>query len=114
MADAHDKAQLRKAPRITVTPKSDIFYEDKLYRALVQDLSDGGMLLLCTREFTPGTIIGVHLNLAPGVAVDCEVEVRHCSDAGIGVKIDYMDDANRKAYQAYLQEFFSHDLNKLG
>jgi c-di-GMP-binding flagellar brake protein YcgR len=112
MADAPDKAQQRKTPRITVTPKSDIFYEDKLYRALVQDLSDGGMLLLCTREFAPGTIIGVHLNLAPGVAVDCEVEVRHCSDAGIGVKIDYMDDANRKAYQAYLQEFFAHD--KLG
>ena len=60
MADAPDKAQQRKTPRITVTPKSDIFYEDKLYRALVQDLSDGGMLLLCTREFAPGTIIGVH------------------------------------------------------
>ena len=114
MADESDKAHLRKAPRFTVTPKSDIFFEDKLYKALVQDLSDGGMLLLCNRDFDPGTIIGVHLNLAPGVAVDCEVEVRHCTDAGIGVKIDYMDDANRKAYQAYLQEFFSQQLNKLG
>ena len=114
MADSTSKAQLRKSPRLTVTPKSDIFFEDKLYRALVQDLSDGGMLLLCTWEFAPGTIIGVHLNLAPGVAVDCEVEVRHSTDAGIGVKIDYMDDANRKAYLAYLQEFFSQDLNKLG
>ena len=57
MADESDKARLRKAPRFTVAPKSDIFYEDKLYRALVQDLSDGGMLLLCNRDFDPGTII---------------------------------------------------------
>ena len=109
-----DKVFQRKSPRFTVTPKSDIFFEDKIYKALVQDLSDSGMLLLCNREFDSGTIIGVHLNLAPGVAVDCEVEVRHCTEMGIGVKIDYMDDSNRKVYQSFLQEFFSQQLNKSG
>ena len=59
-----DKVFQRKSPRFTVTPKSDIFFEDKIYKALVQDLSDSGMLLLCNREFDSGTIIGVHLNLA--------------------------------------------------
>ncbi len=114
MATAPDKTFQRKSPRFTVTPKSDIFFEDKMYKALVQDLSDNGMLLLCSRDFEPGSIIGVHLNLAPGLTVDCEVEVRHCTDQGIGVKIDFMDDQNCKAYQGYLQEFFSQQLNKLG
>ena len=114
MASAADKAFQRKSPRFTVTPKCDIFFEDKMYKALVQDLSDNGMLLLCSRDFDPGAIIGVHLNLAAGVTVDCEVEVRHCTDQGIGTKIDYMDDQNRKAYQGYLQEFFSQQLDKLG
>ena len=114
MAAASDKAHLRDSPRFAVTPKSDIFFNDKTYKALVQDLSDSGMLLVCSREFGVGDILGVHLNLAPGVTVDCEVEVRHSAELGTGVKIDYMDDANRKNYQAYLQEFFSQQLNKLG
>ncbi len=109
-----DKPHLRSSPRFTVTSKSSIFYEDKMYAAMVQDLSDGGMLLMCHRDFDQGTIFGVHLNLSPGVSVDCEVEVRNRSEMGIGVKIDYMDDQNRKLYQAYLQEILSHQLNKLG
>ena len=64
---------------------------------------------LCRSYFRSGVI-----NLAPGLTVDCEVEVRHCTDQGIGVKIDFMDDQNCKAYQGYLQEFFSQQLNKLG
>lgn len=114
MAIPPDKVFQRKSPRFTVTPKSDIFFEDKMYKALAQDLSDSGMLLLCSRDFDAGAIIGVHLNLAPGIAVDCEVEVRHCTEMGIGVKIDYMDDQNRKAYQIFLQEQFSQQLNKSG
>jgi hypothetical protein len=114
MADSPNKAYLRKAPRFAVTPKSDVFFGGKIYKALVQDLSDSGMLLICNREFAVGDILGVHLNLAPGVAVDCEVEVRHSSELGTGAKIDFMDDLNRKNYQSYLQEFFSHQLNKSG
>ena len=114
MAAASDKTHLRSSLRFTVKSKCDIFYNDKLYKALVQDLSDGGMLLMCNLDFDVGTIFGVHLNLSPTVSVDCEVEVRNCSELGIGVKIDYMDDQNRKLYQDYLQDFLSHQLNKLG
>lgn len=35
MATAPDKTFQRKSPRFTVTPKSDIFFEDKMYKALV-------------------------------------------------------------------------------
>ena len=114
MAAASGKAHLRDSPRFAVTPKSDIYCGEKMYKALVQDLSDSGMLLICSREFAVGDILGVHLNLAPGVAVDCEVEVRHSTELGTGVKIDYMDEQNRNNYQGYLQEFFSQQLNKLG
>ena len=114
MADGPDKLTLRSSPRFTVTSKCSIFYEDKMYKAMLQDLSDGGMLLMCHRDIDNGTIFGVHLDLSPGVSVDCEVEVRNHTEMGIGTKIDYMDDQTRKLYQSYLQEFFSHQLNKLG
>jgi hypothetical protein len=114
MATESDKRSLRSSPRFAVTMKCSIFYEDKLSPAMVQDLSDGGMLLQCSRDFKPGTIFGVHLNLSHGASVDCEVEVRNRSEMGIGVKIDYIDDKDRNLYQAYLQEFFSQQLNKSG
>ena len=109
-----DKPHLRSSPRFTVTSKCAIFYEDKMSKAMVQDLSDGGMLLMCNRDFDQGIIFGVHLDLSPGVSIDCEVEVRNRAESGIGVKIDYMDDQNRKLYQGYLQEILSSQLNKLG
>ena len=114
MADGPDKRSLRSSPRFAVKMKCSIFVEDKLSPAMVHDLSDGGMLLMCNRDFKQGTIFGVHLNLSTGAAVDCEVEVRNRSEMGTGVKIDYIDDQNRKRYQAYLQEFFSNQLNKSG
>lgn len=114
MAGASDKTYVRSTPRFAVTFKCSIFYADKMHTARVQDLSDGGMLLMCNRDFDLGTIFGVHLDLSPGVAVDCEIEVRNRSAAGVGVKIDYMDEQNRKRYLDYLQECFSHQLNKLG
>lgn len=114
MAAASDKTYLRSSPRFAITSKCGIFYKDKMYKGMVQDLSDGGMLLMCNLDFEPGTIFGVHLDLSSSVAVDCEVEVRNTSDAGIGVKIDYMDDQNRKLYQSYLQDILSGQLNKLG
>ena len=114
MAAASDKAHLRSSPRFAVSSRCSIFYEDKMYKALVQDLSDGGMLLMCNLDFEPGAIVGVHLDLSAGVSIDCEVEVRNSGDMGIGVKIDFMDAQNRKTYQSYLQEALSSQLNKLG
>jgi hypothetical protein len=111
MATGFEKPSLRSSSRFPITMKCSIFYEDKLSPAIVQELSDGGMLLLCNREFRQGTIFGVHLNLSDRISVDCEVEARNRNEKSIGVKIDYMDEHNRKIYQTYLQEFFA---NKLG
>lgn len=114
MAASRDNTNLRHSPRFAVTPKCDIFFDDKKYKALAQDLSDSGMLLLCSREFKIGEILGVHLNLALDLTVDCEAVVCYSTELGTGVKIDFMDDQNRRNYQSYLQEYFSQQLNKLG
>ena len=111
MVPAFEKPSLRSSSRFPIAMKCSIFYEDKLSPAMVQELSDGGMLLLCNRDFKQGTIFGVHLNLSDRISIDCEVEVRNRNDKSIGVKIDYMDDHDRKLYQTYLLEFFA---NKLG
>ncbi len=111
---AFNKANLRKSPRLTVTPKSEIVHEGKAYKAIVQDLSDSGMLLLSSRDFDPGTRLEVRLHLSASVDVECIVVVRHCTDMGIGAQIERMDERNDKAYHGYLQEYFSHQLNKSG
>ena len=111
---ASNKSHPQRAPRFPVTPKGEIFDGDRTLRALIQDVSDNGVLLVCSKEFNKGDILGLRLHLSPSVFVDCEVEVRHSNDMGTGTKIVSMDEKNRRAYERYLQEFFSQQLGKLG
>ena len=111
---AFNKADLRKSPRLAVTPKSEITHEGKSYKAIVQDISDTGMLLLSSRDFDPGARLHVRLSLSASVTVECVVIVRHCTDMGIGAQIESMDERNDKTYHGYLQEYFSHQLNRSG
>jgi len=114
MATSSDNSNSCHSPRFAVTPNYDFFFDDKKYKALALDLNDSGMLLLRSREFKLGDILGEHLNLAPDLTVDCEVVVCHSAELGTGVEIDFMDDQNRRNDQSDLQEYFSQELNKLG
>ena len=114
MAAASDKSRPRRAPRFPVTPKGEVTEGGKTLRAIVQDVSDSGVLLVCSKEFTPGQILGLRLHLSTGTFVDCEIEVRHSNDMGTGARISKMDELNRRSYERYLQEFFSQQLGKSG
>ena len=111
---ANDKSNLRRAPRFPVTPKGELFDGVKTLRALIQDVSDTGVLLVCSKEFAPGQVLTLSMQLSPGTFVNCEIEVRHSSDMGTGARIVSMDEKNRQAYERYLQEYFSHQLGKSG
>lgn len=104
---------LRRTQRLLVTPKAEISDGTTAIKALIQDVSDEGMLLVCSKIYTPGQTLTLKFQVSTGTIIDCKVEVRHSSDMGTGVKIVSMSEQNRRAYERYLQEYFAQQLNKL-
>jgi hypothetical protein len=107
------KVNQRSAPRFPVTPRGEIFDGSTMVKVkvLIQDVSDNGMSLVCTREFQPGQILDLKLQLSPSATLECKVEVRHSNELCTGTKIVSIDDKNRRMYDQYLQEFFSQRLS---
>ncbi len=114
MAAGSGKSTPPRALRFVVTPKAEILDGTTTIKAIIQDVSDSGLLLVCSREFARGQQLGLRLQLAPGSFIDCTIEVRHSNDLGTGARIISMDEKNRRAYDQYLQEYFSQQLGKLG
>lgn len=114
MAAGPDKDDLRRTQRLMVTPKGEISDGTTTVKALIQDISDEGLLLVCSKVYTPGQIVGLKFQVSTGTIIDCKVEVRHSSDMGTGVKIQSMSEPHRRSYERYLQEFYAQQLGKLG
>ena len=114
MAAGPNDENLRHAQRLAVTPRCEVLDGTTTIKALIQDVSDEGMLLVCSKIFTPGQKLGLKLLLSASQVVECTVEVRHSNDMGTGLKIEAMDGINRRVYDVYLQEYFSQQLGKLG
>lgn len=111
---AENKTNQRRAQRFEVTPKGELSDGVTAVKVLVQDISDEGMLLVCSKDYAVGTLLHLKLNVSQGTAIECTIEVRHSSDMGTGIRIVDMNAQNRRAYERYLQEYFSHQLGKLG
>ena len=114
MAAGSDKSNPPRARRFEGTLKGDIFDGSVWVKVLIQDVGDNGVSLVCSKAFEPGKTTSLRLQLAPGKTIECKVEIRHSNDMGTGAKIVSMDEINRRAYDQYLQEFFSQHLGKLG
>jgi PilZ domain len=114
MAVPSDSQKQRRAPRFAVTPRGMILNGANSLRVIVQDVSDSGLSLICSKEFATGTLLDLKLQLSPSTEIECTVEVRHSSDVGTGTRIVSMDEANRRIYERYLQEFFSQQLGRSG
>jgi hypothetical protein len=113
MAAASNVTNKRRAQRIRVTPRGELIDGGDRVKVLLQDISDDGFQLLCSREFKTGKVLQLQLSLSPGVLMECSVEVRHSSDLGTGVKILSIGDQHRRAIDRYLQEYFSHNVGRL-
>lgn len=114
MATSKSKTDVRKARRYNVTPKGEVFDGERTIKALIQDISDSGLLLVCNGEFEKGKTLALKFQVSAGTTIECVVEVRHSSDLGTGVKIINISDAHRRTYERYLQEFYAQQLNKSG
>jgi PilZ domain len=113
MAASSNKTNQRRVPRIKATPRGELIKGGNSTKVLLQDISDEGILLICSREFEAGEICELKIQLSPGSLIDCTVEVRHSSDLGTGVKILSMNELSRRILDRYLQEHFSHNHGRL-
>jgi len=103
-----------RAPRFDLSSRGEIFDGSNWVNMMVLDVSDGGLSLVCTREFPPGEVLNMRMLLPAGTHIECTAEIRHSSDMGTGAKIVSMDDRSRRAYDHYLQEFYTQDLGRFG
>jgi hypothetical protein len=84
------------------------------FPCLIQDMSGSGFLVLCSREVVVGQVLDFRCELFPGKRLECKIEVRHVSDAGVGTKIVDIDPRGADLCQLYLQEQYSEKLNRSG
>jgi hypothetical protein len=113
MAAGSEKSNPPRAPRFAGTLRGEISDGSAWVKVLIQDVSDNGVSLVCSKAFGAGKIADLRLQLRSNL-IECKVEIRHSNDMGTGVKIVTMDERNRRAYDQYIQEFFSQQLGKLG
>lgn len=114
MATPPKKTDVRKSRRYNVTPKGEAFDGERTVKVLIQDISDSGLLLVSNGVFEKGKTLALKFQVSASAVIECVAEVRHSSDLGTGVRIINMSEPHRRAYERYLQEFYSQQLGKLG
>jgi len=108
--------ELRAEARIPVKEKGSLStgsvnIGDAWFPCVVQDMSDSGFLILCTKELTVGQALEFRCELFPEKTLNCKIEVRHISAAGMGTKVTEIDKRGSGLVQLYLQEQYSLKLN---
>jgi hypothetical protein len=84
---------------------------DDWFPCMVHDMSDSGFQILCSKELSVGQVLDLRCELFPGRTLNCRIEVRHISSAGIGTKVVAIDDRGRSLLKLYLEEQYSLKLN---
>ena len=81
------------------------------FPCVVQDMSDSGFLILCSKDLTVGQVLEFRCQLFPEKTLNCKIEVRHISPSGMGTKVTEIDRRGTGLIQLYLQEQYSLKLN---
>jgi hypothetical protein len=102
---------LRAGARIAIKERASLKSGDDWFPCMVQDMSDGGFLILCSRELTVGQVLDFRFELFPEKSLNCKVEVRHVSPSGMGTKVVTIDNRGSRLIELYLQEQYSLKLN---
>jgi len=103
--------ELRAEPRIAVRERGSLNSGEAWFPCMVQDMSDSGFLILCSKDFSVGQVREFRCELFPEKTLNCAIEVRHISPSGMGTKITEIDKRGADLIQLYLQEQYSLKLN---
>ncbi|HSF20990.1 MAG TPA: PilZ domain-containing protein [Burkholderiales bacterium] len=112
--------ELRAEARIPVKEKASLrggvlvaaaTAEDGWFPCVVQDMSDTGFLILCSKEVSVGQILEFRCQLFPEKTLNCKIQVRHVSSNGMGTKVVEIDSRGSRLVELYLEEQYSLRLN---
>jgi len=108
--------ELRAEARIAVRERGSlrrgvVSTEDAWFPCMVQDMSDSGFLILCSKEVPVGQILEFRCQLFPEKTLNCKIEVRHVSPHGTGTKVVEIDNRGSSLVKLYLEEQYSLKLN---
>lgn len=112
--------ELRAEARIPVKEKASLrggvlvaaaTAEDGWFPCVVQDMSDTGFLILCSKEVAVGQILEFRCQLFPEKTLNCKIQVRHVSSNGMGTKVVEIDSRGSRLVELYLEEQYSLRLN---
>ena len=81
------------------------------FPCMVQDMSDSGFLILCSKELAVGQVLEFRCALFPEKTLTCKIEVRHVSANGAGTKVVEIGDRGAGLIKLYLEEQYSLKLN---
>jgi hypothetical protein len=111
-----DHSELRAFSRLTITRRGVLTAEDdasalttldERFPCLIEDMSHGGFLLMCTERFSVGQVLNFSCELLPEQMLECKIKVMHVGDSIMGVKIVDIDDKGIELCQLFLRDQFS-------
>ncbi len=103
-----EKASLRGGELVAV---AEATADDGWFPCVVQDMSDTGFLILCSKEVSVGQILEFRCQLFPEKTLNCRIQVRHISPKGMGTKVVEIDSRGSRLIELYLEEQYSLRLN---
>lgn len=80
---------------------------DERYPCLIEDMSHGGFLLVCSERFSLGQVLNFSCELLPEKMLACKLKVVHVGDSIIGTKIVEIDDKSIELCQVFLRNQFA-------
>lgn len=104
--------ELRAELRVAVTRRGALTAGGESFPCVVQDMSDSGFLLMCTRPLIIGQTLQFRCELFPDQILECMIEVVHIGESGVGTKIIEIDESGAKLVQLFLQEHFTHSVKR--
>jgi len=84
---------------------------DGWFPCMVQDMSDSGFHILCSKELAVGQLLDLKCELFPGRTLACRIEVRHVGSKGAGTKVVEIGERGANLIKLYLEEQYSLKLN---
>ena len=102
---------LRAGARLPIKERAALNDGGDWFPCMVQDMSDGGFHILCSKELSVGQVLDFRFELFPEKTLHCKVEVRHVGPTGIGTKVVEINSRGISLIELYLQEQYSLKLN---
>jgi len=100
------QSELRSESRISVTRRGTLSAGGERFPCILEDMSDSGCLLMCTRHLAVGQILDFKCELYPDQILECKLQVMHVFDGAVGTRIIEIDEAGARLAQLFLQENF--------